>query len=69
MYFINNETIHKVISRFQKENLLNKNISEGIKTKKFQDTSFFTWSQKYIKDYPGRPVISLQTTHTLLLSM
>ena len=28
----NNETIHKVISRFLKENLLSKNISEGLKT-------------------------------------
>ena len=29
---VNNETIHKVISRFQKENLLSENILEGIKT-------------------------------------
>ena len=29
---VNNETIYKVISRFQKENLQSKNISEGLKT-------------------------------------
>ena len=28
----NNETTHKVISRLRKENLLSKNISEGLKT-------------------------------------
>ena len=28
----NNETIHKVISRLQKENLLSRNISERLKT-------------------------------------
>ena len=28
----NNETINKVISRFQKENMLNRNISEELKT-------------------------------------
>ena len=31
---VNYETIHKDISKFQKENLLSKNISEGLKTEK-----------------------------------
>ena len=30
----NNETVHKIISRFQKQNLLSKNISDGLKTEK-----------------------------------
>ena len=41
-----NETIKKVISRFQKENLLNKSISEGLKAENFE-TLQFTYSQNY----------------------
>ena len=37
----NNETIHKVISRFQKENLLSKNISEGLKGKNPKTPHFY----------------------------
>ena len=40
MFFINNEIIHKVVSRFQKENLLNKNISEGLKTENSKTLPF-----------------------------
>ena len=38
----NNETIHKVIQRFQKENLLSKNISEGLKATTFPRHHIFT---------------------------
>ena len=41
-----NETIKKVISRFQKENLLNKSISEGLKAENFE-TLQLTYSQNY----------------------
>ena len=44
----NNETIHKVILRFQKENLLSKNISEGLTTKT-PKTPHIYLSQKYIE--------------------
>ena len=37
----NNETIHKVISRFQKENLLSKNITEGLKTENPMSPHFY----------------------------
>ena len=37
----NNETIHKVIQRFQKENLLSKNISEGLKAKNPKTPHFY----------------------------
>ena len=41
-----NETIKKVISGFQKENLLNKSFSEGLKAENFE-TLQFTYSQNY----------------------
>ena len=37
----NNETIHKVIQRFQKENLLSQNISEGLKAKNPKTPHFY----------------------------
>ena len=37
----NNKTIHKVISRFQKENLLSMNISEGLKTENRKTIHFY----------------------------
>ena len=45
----NKETIHKFLSRFQKENLLSKNICEELETENPKTSHFFTWSQKYIK--------------------
>ena len=36
-----NETIKKVTSRFQKENLLNKSISEGLKAENFETLQFY----------------------------
>ena len=54
----NNETIHKVISRFQKENLLSKNISEGLTTKKPQDTTYLPESKVHREGNSGSPVIS-----------
>ena len=55
----NNETINKVILRFQKENLLSKNISQGIKTENPKTSQFYLKSKIYKEDNPGRPVISL----------
>ena len=37
----NNETAHKVISRFQKDNLLIKNIFEGLKTENPKTPHFY----------------------------
>ena len=60
---VNNEAIHKVISRFQKENLLVKNISEGLKTENSK-TSHFCLKPKVHKECnPGRPVISSINCH------
>ena len=64
----NNETIHKVISRFQKKNLLSKNISEGLK-KENPKTPHFYLNQKVHKEgNPGRPVISSINCHTSKIS-
>ena len=54
----NNKTIHKVILRFQKENLLSKNISEGLTTKNPQDTTYLPESKVHREGNPGSPVIS-----------
>ena len=62
---VNNETIHKVISRFQKENLLTKNISEGLKTEN-PNTPHFYLTPKVHKD--ERPFISSINCHTSKIS-
>ena len=44
----NNETVNKVISRFQKENLFCENISEGIKRENPR-LHIVTWNKRCIK--------------------
>ena len=64
----NNETIHKVISRFQKENLLSKNICEGLKTENSK-TPYFCLKPKVHKEgNPERPTISSISCHTSKIS-
>ena len=60
----NNETIHKVISRFQKENLLSKNISEGLKTENPMSPHFYLKPKVQKESNAGRPVISSINCHT-----
>ena len=54
----NNETINKIISRFHKENLLSKNISEGLKTENPRTPHFYLKPKVHKEGNPGRPVIS-----------
>ena len=64
----NNETIHKVISRFQKENLLSKNISDGLKTENPKTPHFYLKPKVHNEGNPGRPVISSINCHTSKIS-
>ena len=63
-----NETIHKVISRFQKENQLSKNISEGYKTENPKTTHFYLKPKVHKEGNPGRPLISSINCHTSKMS-
>ena len=64
----NNETIHKFISRFQKENLLSKNICEELKTKNHKTPHFQLKSKVHKEGNPGRPVTSSINCHTSNIS-
>ena len=55
---LNNETIHKTISRFQKEYLLSRNISEGLKIENPKTPHFYLETKVHKEGNPGRPVIS-----------
>ena len=49
----NNETIYKVVSRFQKENLVSKNISQRLKTENLKcDVHFYLIVQKGVPAHP-----------------
>ena len=61
---VNNETIHKFTLRFQKENLLSKNISEGLKTDNPKTPHFYLKRKVDKEDNPGRSVISSINCHT-----
>ena len=65
---VNNETINKVISRFQKENLLSKNISEGLKTENHKTPHFYVKPKVHKEGNAGRPVISSINCHTSKIS-
>ena len=60
----NNETIYKVVSRFQQENLVSKNISEGLKTENPKTPHFCLKPKVHEEGNPGRPVISSINCHT-----
>ena len=55
---LNNETIHKTISRFQKEYLLSRNISEELKIENPKTPHFYLKTKVHKESNPGRPVIS-----------
>ena len=61
---LSNETIHKVIWSFQKENLLSKNISEGLKTENPKTPHFYLKPKVHKEGSLGRPVISSKNCHT-----
>ena len=65
---VNNEIIHKVISRIQKENLLSNNISEGRKTENPKTPHFYLKPKVHKDGNPGRPVISSINCHTSEIS-
>ena len=65
---VNNETIHKVISRFQKENLLSKNISEELETENPKTPHFYLKPKVHKEGNLGRPVISSINCHTSKIS-
>ena len=65
---VNNETIHKVISKFQKENLLSKNISEELKSENPKTPHFYLKSKVHKEGNPGRHVISSINSHTSKVS-
>ena len=65
---VNNETIHKVVSRFQKENQQSKNISEGLKPENPKTPHFYLKPKIHKEDNPGRPVISSINCHTSKIS-
>ena len=46
---VSNETIKKVISRFQKENLPSKSISEGLKAENFETLQLYQNPKKHEK--------------------
>ena len=58
----NKETIHKVISRFQKENLLSKSISQGPETENPKTPQFYLKPKVHKEGNPGRPVINCHTS-------
>ena len=60
----NNETIHKVILRFEKEDLLSKHISEVLKTEKPKTPHFYLRPKVHKKGNPGRSVTSSINCHT-----
>ena len=61
-------TIHKVISRFQKENLPSKNIFEGLRTENPKAPYFYLKPNINKEDNPGRPAISSINCHTTKIS-
>ena len=63
-----NETILKVISRFQKENLLSNNISEGLKTENPKTPHFYLKPKVHKEGNQGRPMISSVNCHTSKVS-
>ena len=64
LYCLKTEAIHKVISRFQKENLLSMNISEVLKTENPKTPHFYLKPKVHKEGNTGRPVISSLNCHT-----
>ena len=54
----NNETVNNVVGRFQKENLITKNVAEGLKTTSTRTPRFYIQAKIHKQGNPGRPLIS-----------
>ena len=57
-----------IIKRFHKENLISKNITEGVKTESPKSPHFYLKSKLYKEGFPCRPVISSVNCHTSEIS-
>ena len=64
----NNETVNNVIKRFQKENLITKNVAEGLKTTLPRTPRFYIQPKIQKQGNPGRPVFSSVNCHTSNIS-
>ena len=64
----NNKTVRNVIERFQKENLITKNVAEGLKTTSPRTPRFYIQSKIHKQGNLGRPVISSVNSHTSNIS-
>ena len=54
----NNETVNHIIERFPKENLITKNVAEGLKTISPRIPRFYIQPKIHKHGNPGRPVLS-----------
>ena len=54
----NNDTVNKIIKRFHKENLISKNIAEGLKIDSPKSPLFYLKPKLHKEGVPGRPVTS-----------
>ena len=64
----NNKTFNKIIKRFQKENVISKNIAEGLKIDSPKSPPFYLKSKLHKEGVPGRPVISSVNCHASKIS-
>ena len=64
----NKETVNNVTERFQKENLITKNVAEGLRTTSPRTPRFYIQPKIHKQDNPGRPAISSRNCHTSNIS-
>ena len=64
----NNETVNNVIERFQKENIITKNVAEGLKTTSSRTPRFYIQPKIHKQGNPGRLVISFVNHRTSNIS-
>ena len=64
----NGETVNNVIDRSQNENLIIKNIAEGLETTSSGTRRFYIKTKIHKQGNPGRPVISSVNCHTSNIS-
>ena len=64
----NNDTVNKRIKRFHKENLISKNIVEGLKIESHQLAHFYLKPKLHKEGIPGRRIISSVNCHKSKIS-
>ena len=64
----NNETVNNTITRFRNENLIDKNVAEGLKAISPRTPQFYIQPKIHKEGTPGRPVISSVNCHTSKIS-